>query len=173
MASTQTSLSHPTEAHAQHHAGPWRMYARFAAMVATSTVAMFVLMYFNTEWIGDVRFSETRVYMALVMGAAMAAIMLAFMRGMYRNRTVNATIFALCAAVFLAALWLVRSQATVDDVSYLKAMIPHHSIAILTSTRAHLSDPRVRELAEHIATSQRHEIEEMDNLIRDLEAQGR
>ena len=149
------------------------MYARFAAMVAASTLVMYVLMYLNTEWIGDVRFSETRAYMALIMGASMAAIMLAFMRGMYTNRTANATIFALCAAVFLAALWLVRSQATVDDVSYMKAMIPHHSIAILTSTRAQITDPRVRELAEHIATSQRREIEEMDNLIRDLEAQRR
>ena len=171
--STHSAMSHEGRDHPQAHGGAWRMYGRFAAMVAASTIAMYILMYLNTEWIGDVRFSETRMYMALVMGSVMGALMLAFMRGMYTSRTVNATLFALFAAIFVAALWLVRSQATVDDVSYMKAMIPHHSIAILTSTRAQITDPRVRELAEHIATSQRREIEEMDNLIRDLEAQGR
>ena len=167
-----SALPHSAEHRPAHaHGGTAGSYARFAAMVVTSTIAMFVLMYLNTEWIGDVRFSETRVYMALVMGSVMGAIMLAFMRGMYASRTANATVFALCAAIFVAALWLVRSQATVDDVSYMRAMIPHHSIAILTSTRARLADPRVRELAERIRTTQRKEIEEMDGLIRDIEAQ--
>ncbi len=73
-------------------------------------------------------------------------------------------------AVFAAALWLVRSQASVDQVSYMKAMIPHHSIAILTSERAHISDPRVRRLADGIIETQRREIAEMKALISELEA---
>jgi len=89
-------------------------------------------------------FSETRTYMALVMGATMAVIMLAFMLSMYTNKHVNTAIFAGSVVVFALALWLVRSQATVDDISWMKAMIPHHSIAILTSERARISDPRVR-----------------------------
>jgi uncharacterized protein (DUF305 family) len=71
--------------------------------------------------------------------------------------------------VFALALWLVRSQATVDQVSYMKAMIPHHSIAIMTSERAHTTDPRVRELADGIIESQRREIDEMKALIEELE----
>ncbi len=59
---------------------------------------------------------------------------------------------------------------TVQDVAYMKAMIPHHSIAVLTSERAEISDPRVRELANQIIESQRREIEEMKTLIADLEA---
>lgn len=70
--------------------------------------------------------------------------------------------------VFALALWLVRSQATVEDVSWMKAMIPHHSIAILTSERAHISDPRVRKLADGIIEAQRKEIAEMKALINDL-----
>ena len=92
-------------------------------------------------------FSETRAYMALVMGATMAVIMLAYMRGMYKNQRANLGIIGGSLAVFAMALWLVRSQATVDDQSYMRAMIPHHSIAILTSERAHIGDPRVRKLA--------------------------
>jgi uncharacterized protein (DUF305 family) len=107
--------------------------------------------------------------MALVMGAAMAMIMLAYMLGMYAETKVNAGIFAGAVLVFGVALYLVRSQTTVDDVSWMKAMIPHHSIAILTSERAKISDPRARKLADEIVQSQRREIDEMKALITELE----
>jgi uncharacterized protein (DUF305 family) len=145
-------------------------YGRFGAMIATSTVVMLALMYLNTYQLDHVYFSETRTYMALVMGAAMAVVMLAFMLGMYSNRRINVAIFAGSAIVFAAALTLVRSQATVEDLSWTKAMIPHHSIAILTSERARLSDPRVRKLADAIIESQRREIDEMKALIREMES---
>lgn len=145
-------------------------YAKFALMIFTSTVVMFGLMYLNTYQPDHLFFSETRTYMALVMGAAMAIIMLAFMRGMYTNRKTNMAIFIGSIAVFAFALWLVRSQATVDQISWMKAMIPHHSIAILTSERARITDTRVRKLADGIIESQRKEIEEMKLLIKDLES---
>ena len=144
-------------------------YVKFAAMIATSTVAMFGLMYLNTYSTSHVFFSETRAFMALVMGATMAIIMLGFMLKMYSHRIINAGIFASSIIVFGVALWMVRSQATVEDISWMKAMIPHHSIAILTSERAHLSDPRVRKLADQIIASQRKEIGEMEALITELE----
>ncbi len=145
-------------------------YPKFGVMIATSTVAMLGLMYLNTYQLDHVFFSETRAYMALVMGATMAVIMLGFMLNMYTNPRANAAIAVGSAVVFAGALWLVRSQATVDDVSYMKAMIPHHSIAILTSERAHIADPRVRELADGIIKAQRREIDEMKALISELEA---
>ncbi|MBY6154685.1 DUF305 domain-containing protein [Vannielia litorea] len=146
-------------------------YARFAAMIATSTVIMFGLMYLNTYAFDHVTFSETRLYMALLMGAVMAIVMLAFMLSMYRSKAANIAIFAGAASVFVLSLWLVRSQTTVDDVSYMRAMIPHHSIAIMTSGRANLSDPRVRELADGIIEAQEREIAEMKALIEDLEGE--
>ena len=146
-----------------------KMYAKFGAMIATSTVVMLFLMYLNTYALDHVFFSETRTYMALVMGATMAVIMLLFMLDMYKNWKINAAILAGSVVVFAGALWLVRSQKTVEDVSYMKAMIPHHSIAILTSERAHIKDPRVRKLADGIIEAQRKEIEEMKALIKDIE----
>lgn len=144
-------------------------YARFGAMIATSTVVMFVLMYLNTYALDHVWFSETRTYMALLMGAAMAVVMLLFMARMYPSAAANLAIVAGSVVVFALSLWLVRSQETVDDVSYMKAMIPHHSIAIMTSERAHIRDPRVRKLADGIIEAQRREIGEMERLIADLE----
>ncbi len=147
-------------------------YGRFFAMIGTSTVVMYGLMYLNTYALDHVFFSQTRMWMALYMGAAMAAIMLAFMLGMYSNRRANLAIFAGAAIAFAAGLGLVRSQLTVGDVAWMKAMIPHHSIAILTSERANISDPRVKELANAIIKAQRGEIEEMKRYIADIEANG-
>ncbi|MEB2327052.1 MAG: DUF305 domain-containing protein [Pseudomonas sp.] len=145
-------------------------YAKFGAMIATSTLVMFGLMYLNTYQLDHVFFSETRAYMALVMGASMAIVMLAFMPKMYPRRGVNLAIYASSLLIFAVSLWLVRSQATVDQVSWMKAMIPHHSIAILTSERANIRDPRVRKLADSIIEAQRREIDEMKGLIEELEA---
>lgn len=145
-------------------------YLRFGAMIITSTVVMYGLMYLNTYQPDHVFFSQTRVWMAIVMGATMAVIMLLFMLAMYKNRAANLGILAGSVMVFGVSLWLVRSQETVGDVSYMEAMIPHHSIAIMTSTRAHISDPRVRELADGIAKTQVEEIAEMKRLIADLKA---
>jgi uncharacterized protein (DUF305 family) len=102
------------------------------------------------------------------MGAVMAAIMMGFMWSMYERPRIKQMILAGAVVVFAGSLWLVRSQATVGDVAYMKAMIPHHSIAIMTSERAHIRDPRVRELADEIIEAQVREIDEMNDLVADL-----
>lgn len=145
-------------------------YARFAAMIATSTLVMYGLMYLNSYALDHVEFSQTRGWMALLMGAVMAIIMLGFMWGMYRDLRRNLAILAAAMLVFAGSLWLVRSQQTVGDVAYMKAMIPHHSIAIMTSERAHIRDPQVRLLADRIIDAQIREIAEMKRHIARLEA---
>ncbi|VUD46462.1 hypothetical protein TDB9533_00828 [Thalassocella blandensis] len=147
-------------------------YVRFGLMITTSVVAMFCLKYLSTYEFSHVFYSETRTYMALMMGAAMAVIMLSFMLSMYKNKRLNAGIYIGSAAVFVIALFLVRSQTTVQDSSYMRSMIPHHSIAILTSEQSEISDVRVRELADGIIKAQRKEIKEMEWLINDIELNG-
>ncbi|WP_239495917.1 DUF305 domain-containing protein [Yoonia maritima] len=159
----------------KHHdseTGKGNGYGRFFAMIGTSTVVMYSLMYLNTYALDHIFFSQTRMWMALYMGGMMAIIMLAFMLGMYSNRKANIAIFTGAAIAFAAGLYLVRSQDTVGDVAWMKAMIPHHSIAILTSERANISDPRVRELANAIIEAQRSEIAEMQRYIADIEENG-
>lgn len=144
-------------------------YRRFGAMIAVSTLVMFGMMYLNTYLVEHVRFSQTRFWMALMMGAVMAIVMLLFMWRMYENRRANMAILAVSAVVAVGSLALVRSQDTVGDVAYMKAMIPHHSIAIMTSERAHIKDPEVRALADGIIEAQVREIAEMDRMIARLE----
>lgn len=149
--------------------GKW---VTFFAMIATSIVTMFVLKYSNVYEPGHVWFSQTRMWMALMMGMAMIVIMLGFMWGMYRTRATKILVMVGAVLGFGLFLFLARSQATVGDEGWMKAMIPHHSIAVLTSRRAQISDPRVRDLADRIIEAQVKEIAEMEMLLADIEANG-
>ncbi len=150
-----------------------RNYLKLFAMIGTSMIIMYFLMYLNSSQILDhAHFSETRLFMTTIMGGAMMAIMLFFMLGMYKNNKTNAAIFIGSALMILLSVWLVRSQITVDGVDYMEGMIPHHSIAILTSENAGIEDLRVRELADEIIEAQVREIKEMEWLIEDIRAHG-
>ena len=142
-----------------------KKYLKFLLMIGVSTVIMFGMMYLNVYSIDHLFFSRTRVFMALMMGAVMAIIMLLFMWKMYENKTLNKIILGVSVLVFAGSLFMVRSQTTVSDVAWMKAMIPHHSIAILTSKRANLKDPEVKKLANDIIEAQEKEIEQMKKLI--------
>jgi signal transduction histidine kinase len=155
--------------HKPHHPGKWTV---FLAMIATSIATMFVLKYSNVWAIDHVFFSQTRLWMALMMGMAMVIIMLAFMWGMYGPRRLKVLVMAGAIAGFALFLFLARSQSTVDDKAWMKAMIPHHSIAVLTSERASISDPRVRKLADSIIEAQVKEIAEMKLLLADIDKNG-
>lgn len=147
-------------------------YRRFFLMIATSTIVMFALMYLNTYIVSHVFWSQTRAWMAILMGATMTVVMLAFMYSMYKNKWLNIGIFIGATIVAGLSLWLVRSQVTVDDSDYLSAMIPHHSIAIMTSSRAKIEDQRVRKLADEIIYAQDKEIAEMKYLLASIAKHG-
>lgn len=166
----ETFVNHPTKDHDKHQSRS--MYVRFSAMIVTSSILMYTFTYLNTFAWNHIHFSEHRVYMTLTMTAMMTVVMLSFMLKMLKSRALNSAIYIGSAVLFAVALWLVRSQSTVQDVSYMSAMIPHHSIAILTSERAEISDPRVRKLADEIIATQRREISLMKTLIDDIERSG-
>ncbi len=147
-------------------------YTKFFAMILTSTALMLLMMYFNTYEFDHVFFSETRLYMAIYMGAVMAVVMLLFMLNMYEDKAKNGMILFGSVVVFAISLFLVRSQTTVADSSWMQAMIPHHSIAILTSSRANIEDKRVQTLASEIVKAQEREIKEMQWLLEDIEKNG-
>ena len=160
-----------SQQHSSHDSGGHGgSYPKFLLMILTSGAVMYIVMYLNTYQLDHVAWSWTRFFMTMMSTATMAVIMLAFMLGMYKNKAVNAAIVGVAVVVFSLGLWLVRSQITIGDVAWMKAMIPHHSIAILTSERANIEDPRARELADEIIQTQKEEIAEMKSIIADLES---
>ncbi|MDX1684475.1 MAG: DUF305 domain-containing protein [Saprospiraceae bacterium] len=145
------------------------MYTKFSLMLFCSAISMYITMYFNTYEVSHVFFSWTRMYMTLIGIGAMAIIMFLFMRSMFGNRIKNAAIIIISVILMATSTFFVRQQIPIEDIKWMKAMIPHHSIAILTSNRAELSDPDVRRLAEEIIRAQEKEIAEMKRMIRRLE----
>ncbi|MAP53542.1 DUF305 domain-containing protein [Altibacter sp.] len=144
-------------------------YTKFMMMLAASFIAMYITMYLNTYQFDHVYFSLTRFYMTCLGIAAMAVIMFFFMRKMYTNKAKNRAILLGSLALFVGALLLVRAQKPIGDLLWMKAMIPHHSIAILTSERADIKDAEVQKLADEIIKAQEKEIAEMKKMIDRLE----
>ena len=146
-------------------------YTKFILMLMGSFIAMYITMYLNTYEIDHVYFSLTRFYMTCLGISAMAVIMFLFMQNMYKNKRKNRAIILGSLILFVGALTLARTQEPIGDVLYMKAMIPHHSIAILTSKRADIKDPMVRKLADEIIQAQEKEIAEMKAYIKRLESE--
>ena len=147
-------------------------WGRFAAMIAASTVIMFFLMYQLVYSPDHATFSINRLLSSLIMAAVMTVVMLAFMWKMYEGQGTKIAVVSIGAIAALALLAANRNQSLVGDTAFMKAMIPHHSIAINNARKASISDPRVRELANKIITSQVREIAEMKALLRDIDANG-
>ena len=147
-------------------------WGRFAAMIATSTFIMFFLMYQLVYEADHAMFSMNRLIASLVMGAVMTGVMLGFMWSMYEGQGIKVAVLG--GAVLLGGVFLYvnRAQVLIGDSEFMKAMIPHHSIAINNARKAEISDPRVRELADKIIAAQVREIREMKLLLEDIEANG-
>src|SRR5699024_3812270 len=126
-------------------------------MILTSTVIMYFLMFVNVNEFAHIHLSQTRVYMAILMCAVMAIIMMCFMWKMYDNKKLNAFIMGLSVLLVLGSFGLIQNQVGVDDTAWMRAMIPHHSTAIMTSDNANLTDSRVQQLSEEILKAQNEE----------------
>ena len=147
-------------------------WGRFAAMIATSVIVMFFLMYQLVYEADHATFSLNRLLASLIMGAVMTLIMLGFMWPMYKGTGTKAAVLAGAALAAAGLLYLNRSQTLIGDTAFMKAMIPHHSIAINNARKAEITDPRVRRLADEIIAAQVREIAEMKLLIDDIESRG-
>jgi hypothetical protein len=148
-------------------------WARFAMMIVASTVVMFFLMYQLVYSLDHAMFSLNRFVAALMMGCVMTAVMLAFMWKMYKGTVTKFAVLIGAVALSAGLLVMNRSQALVGDTAFMRAMIPHHSIAINNASKANIRDPRVRRLADQIIESQVLEIAEMNALIADIDRNGR
>lgn len=143
-------------------------YRKFGIMMIISFFVMFFAMFVNMDQLDHYHTSLTRIYMALIMIAPMAVIMIGMMGSMYPNKGTNRTIIVAAIVVFVAALTALRSQTPISDVQYMKAMIPHHSSAIMTSKHANIKDPEVKQLSEQIIQSQEREIHQMEQILQQM-----
>ena len=144
-------------------------YMKFGLMMIVSFVIMYAVMFLNADQFDHVMLSNTRTYMTILMVAPMVISMMLFMWGMYENKKLNYAILTVSAVVFIATLTMLRNQTLIKDVQYMKAMIPHHSSAIMVSQEATFEDPEVEQLAKEIIEAQKREIAQMKQIIYRLE----
>jgi uncharacterized protein (DUF305 family) len=125
---------------------------------------MYFVMFTMIWTFGDFFNNVNMFYMALMMATPMGMLMLLMMGRMYPNKKLNLVLYGLLALVFILAFWAMRAQAIVGDRQFVRAMIPHHSGAILMCSRASIRDPEIRDLCfkpNGIVDSQTREIAQM------------
>ena len=144
-------------------------YVKFAIIIAVSFIIMYLVMFLNLAEFNHVYNSITRVYMTILMISSMTVSMLLFMWKMYPNKKINFAIITFATITFFGTLFLLRTQTPISDVQWMKAMIPHHSSAIMTSSNADFKDAEVQKLADDIIDAQEKEINQMKEMIERIE----
>ncbi|WP_333851560.1 DUF305 domain-containing protein [Epilithonimonas sp.] len=144
-------------------------YGKLAVTLIISFVIMYLVMFLNMDKIEDYHTSITRIYMTFLMISPMAILMILRMKMMYKNRKINVAIIISSVVIFVFSLIGLRTQTPLGDIQYMKAMIPHHSSAIMTSKNANIKDAEVRKLADSIIKSQEKEINQMNKILKRLE----
>ena len=140
-------------------------YKKLAINLSISFVVMYAVMFLNVDQFDHVMLSFTRTYMTILMIAPMSIIMILMMGSMFKNKKLNAIIISTAVVVFIGVLTLLRTQTPIKDVQYMKAMIPHHSSAIMVSQEATFEDPETKQLALEILEAQKREIAQMKKIL--------
>lgn len=140
-------------------------YKKFGLMLLISFCIMYAVMFLNVDSADHIYLSLTRLYMSLLMVSPMALLMLTLMKMMYKDKKLNRIIIVSSISIFVLVLILLRTQTPIGDKQFMKAMIPHHSSAILTSKHANIVDPEVKVLSEKIIKSQEEEIDQMKAIL--------
>jgi uncharacterized protein (DUF305 family) len=143
-------------------------YKKFLLMMLISFLIMYIVMFLNIDSPSQYHTSITRIYMALLMVAPMGVVMMLMMGKMYSNKKWNTSIIVGSVVLFAVILAALRTQTPISDVQYMKAMIPHHSSAIMVSKHANIKDPEVKKLSEQIIKSQEEEIAQMEAILKRL-----
>lgn len=140
-------------------------YGKLALTLSINAVLMFLIGYVMIDRLDHFYANINAVYMTLLMVAPMAILMLLVMRSMFPNVRLNVALHAGFALLFIGVFLLTRTQTPVDDIQFLRSMIPHHSSAILMCEQSSITNPEIVALCDEIVQSQREEIEQMQAIL--------
>lgn len=140
-------------------------YAKLGLALGINAVIMFFITYAMIASLDHFYFNINRVYMSLMMVAPMAIVMLIVMRSMYPDMKLNVALMGGFGLLFVVMFLFARNQVAVGNDEFLRAMIPHHSSAILMCEEASISDPEIEQLCVEIIAAQEREIAEMKELL--------
>jgi hypothetical protein len=137
-------------------------------MSVLSFIAMYIAMYAMVNTVGNIYNNLNKFYMAGLMTAPMGIIGILVMGPMYTNKRLNILILAVSLIALLGFFLFIRQQTAISDRQFLRAMIPHHSSAILMCERAPVEDPEIQKLCHRIIESQQAENDQMKDILNRL-----
>jgi uncharacterized protein (DUF305 family) len=140
-------------------------YWRLAIELLIDFAIMYLVMYSMIATLDHFHLNLNNVYMTLMMVAPMAVVMLVAMRSMFPSRRLNLIVAALAVAGFAIGWFGMRTQAAIGNSEFLRAMIPHHSGAVLMCEQAPVTDPEIVALCRQIVESQQREIAQMEAIL--------
>ncbi len=153
-------MKHDEKHDMEHH-----HYRHLGISTAINAVIMYLVMYTMIDGLRDFYNNINQVYMVLMMAAPMVIIMLFDMKAMYTDKNLNLILYVVSAALLVLGFVGMRTQAAVGNEQFLRAMIPHHSGAVLMCGQASISDPEIIKLCEGIKRSQQQEIDQMKAML--------
>lgn len=138
-------------------------------MVVLHFIIMFILMYSMVDVFENVYLNLNKVYMAAIMTAPMLILEILLMGSMYENKKALNILLAISAVAMIIVFFFIRQQTFIYDKEFLRAMIPHHSSAILMCNKASLEDDEIKELCKSIVVAQQTEIDLMEKILSRLD----
>lgn len=143
--------------------------SKLLLMVVLHFIIMFILMYSMVDVFENVYLNLNKVYMAAIMTAPMLILEILLMGSMYENKKALNILLAISAVGMIIVFFFIRQQTFIYDKEFLRAMIPHHSSAILMCNKASLEDDEIKELCKSIVVAQQSEIDLMEKILSRLD----
>jgi hypothetical protein len=130
----------------------------FINMVIIQFVGMSYVM---TDRVSDIKSSLGKLYISVIMGLFMVVA------GVLSNQRINLTSLVIFVTLLSGSIYLYKIQYGITDKEYVKEMLEHHSMALLTSKNIlqKTKNPMVSNFAAKIYNTQEKEIKEMAVLI--------
>lgn len=147
---------------------------RILHTLAVMFIGSFIIQYFfmssiMSNSIENITNSLGKVYLSIIMGLYM--IVLEIMMHDHQYDVFSMKYYIIIGCLIGVFIYLYRAQKYITDKEYLKEMIEHHSMALLTSNKIleKTDDYNVSKLAKNIIQKQEDEIRYMKEILMKLQ----
>lgn len=140
-------------------------YSIWTMMFASFFIQYIVMSLIMTNSPSNITFSVGKFYISVLMAILMGTVEVSMFD--YHMKTLHITYYLSLFIGFAIFLYLYKSQTHIGDDEYLKEMIEHHSMALLTSEEIlqKTKSERVKKLADNIVSTQAAEIDYMKRML--------
>ena len=137
-------------------------------VVASFIIQFFIMSLIMSNSVSNITFSVGKFYISVIMALLMGLIEVIMHD--YHMHLFSLPYYLSLAIALSLFLYLYKTQQYILDEDYLKEMIEHHSMALLTSEEIlqKTKSERVRKLAENIVSTQEAEIKYMKQMLTNM-----